>query len=109
MTNKHDTTHCIHGNYIGYPGGPDYMCQNCEDGNNIKLEGIRYRFYMQTKGNEPIRFNEPVYQITDKQKELIALSNDDLKIWYVEEKYIYWSNNRDIEKYNITDKILGKF
>jgi hypothetical protein len=25
-------THCRHGVYVGYPGGPDYMCPYCEGG-----------------------------------------------------------------------------
>lgn len=25
-------THCEHGTYIGYPGGPDYLCCWCEAG-----------------------------------------------------------------------------
>lgn len=24
--------YCRHGNYIGYPGGPDYLCGYCEAG-----------------------------------------------------------------------------
>lgn len=24
--------HCFHGNFIGYPGGVDYICPDCEDG-----------------------------------------------------------------------------
>lgn len=27
-----DDTHCKHGTYVGWPGGPDYMCGWCEDG-----------------------------------------------------------------------------
>ena len=34
-----DETHCDHGMYVGYPGGPDYMCQWCEDG--ISVLGMR--------------------------------------------------------------------
>ncbi len=32
---RYDDTHCIHGCYIGYPGGPDYLCQYCEDGISV--------------------------------------------------------------------------
>ena len=26
------STFCKHGTYIGTPGGPDILCQRCEDG-----------------------------------------------------------------------------
>jgi hypothetical protein len=31
-----DETHCEHGTYVGYPGGPDYMCGWCEDGISLR-------------------------------------------------------------------------
>ena len=31
-----DSTHCVHGTYIGYPGGADYMCGWCEDGISVR-------------------------------------------------------------------------
>ncbi len=33
---RYDDTHCVHGCYIGYPGGPDYLCQYCEDGTTVE-------------------------------------------------------------------------
>jgi len=33
-TDDYDLTHCKHGTYIGYPGGPDYMCGRCEMGDD---------------------------------------------------------------------------
>ncbi|PHJ36863.1 hypothetical protein P378_19910 [Desulforamulus profundi] len=29
-------THCEHGTYIGYPGGPDYLCCWCEAGISVE-------------------------------------------------------------------------
>ncbi len=38
----HDQTHCMHGTYVGYPGGPDYICGYCEDGMNTLVIDSRY-------------------------------------------------------------------
>ena len=32
FADDYDQTHCRHGVYVGYPGGPDYMCPYCEGG-----------------------------------------------------------------------------
>lgn len=32
LSADYDRVHCKHGNFIGYPGGADYMCGYCEDG-----------------------------------------------------------------------------
>jgi hypothetical protein len=37
-----DTVYCKHGKYIGYPGGPDYICPFCEDGADTLAHGLRY-------------------------------------------------------------------
>jgi len=38
-----DETHCIHGVFVGYPGGPDYMCQFCENGEVTWVEDPLWR------------------------------------------------------------------
>lgn len=32
MASDYAITHCSHGTFIGYPGGPDYLCHYCEMG-----------------------------------------------------------------------------
>lgn len=38
-----DETHCIHGTYIGTPGGPDHICQLCEDGMTAWVKDPMYQ------------------------------------------------------------------
>lgn len=37
-----DQVYCLHGKYIGYPGGVDYICPYCEDGANTLCSALRY-------------------------------------------------------------------
>lgn len=34
----YDRVHCKHGRYIGYPGGADYMCPECESGRDTPVD-----------------------------------------------------------------------
>lgn len=36
-----DQVYCKHGSYVGYPGGPDYICGACEDGLDTLYQGIK--------------------------------------------------------------------
>lgn len=37
-----DQVYCLHGKYIGYPGGVDFICPYCEDGADILAWSLRY-------------------------------------------------------------------
>ena len=37
-----ESVYCMHGNYVGYPGGADYMCPYCEDGANTLYKADCY-------------------------------------------------------------------
>lgn len=37
---RENYVYCVHGNYVGDPFGPDYMCGMCEDGIDIYTEAI---------------------------------------------------------------------
>lgn len=36
-----EKVHCKHGTYIGYPGGPDYICGACEMGYGALYRGLK--------------------------------------------------------------------
>ena len=42
----YDRTHCIHGVFVGYAGGPDYMCHYCEMGMNRWVEAPLYQLHL---------------------------------------------------------------
>lgn len=37
-----DIVYCKHGTYIGYPGGPDYICGACENGHDTLYQGTKF-------------------------------------------------------------------
>ena len=49
-----DQVYCKHGTYVGYPGGPDYICGACEMGYGVIYRGLkallRYRIWYPEKG-----------------------------------------------------------
>jgi hypothetical protein len=44
LDGDYDVTHCTHGTYVGYPGGPDYMCGWCESGEEPPV--YRYQLHL---------------------------------------------------------------
>ena len=44
-------THCIHGQFIGYPGGIDYICGYCEDGANTLKKDVQWEAVVNTQGH----------------------------------------------------------
>lgn len=52
FTEDYDRVHCKHGQYIGYPGGPDYMCHYCEMGYDRIAHYPELTIYI-TVGNYP--------------------------------------------------------
>lgn len=47
-----DTVYCKHGKYIGYPGGPDYICQYCEDGADTLVKFPVWNVWLPLEGDE---------------------------------------------------------
>lgn len=47
-----DQVYCKHGSYIGYPGGPDYICGPCEDGLDTLLTGVQVTLYYRIRINQ---------------------------------------------------------
>jgi len=53
---------CVHGTYIGTPGGADYMCGYCEEGLDFWVEDPSYRLTVQLSGMAfPSVLGQPVY------------------------------------------------
>lgn len=38
FSEDYERVHCRHGKFVGYPGGPDYLCGACENGWNTLHE-----------------------------------------------------------------------
>jgi hypothetical protein len=49
LEGDYDLTHCRHGSYTGYPGGPDYMCHWCEMGEEPPVYRYQVSFVLQHK------------------------------------------------------------
>jgi len=95
-----DSVYCKHGNYVGYPGGIDYICHACEEGLNKRKKGVRYNVYSQINDieNSKIKiFQEYSYKaLKNRMKTLNQLiaeisPNPQIKITYEKEMYWYWS------------------
>ena len=46
----YDRVHCKHGRFIGYPGGADFICPECEDGRDTLEKYTRYDVQFHRKG-----------------------------------------------------------
>ena len=96
--NEYISPYCVHGNYIGYPGGADYMCQLCEDGLYKAKTGYRYKISMRFSNDTKPVFIEYRYSKKESDNrvkqfnEIKTLHNaDSLNIISAREKYTYWS------------------
>lgn len=59
LESRRDETTCIHGRYIGYPGGPDYLCGYCEDSAFTHKSTVRYelvQMLVSPEGKEMISY-----------------------------------------------------
>lgn len=42
--------YCVHGKWLGYPGGPDYMCGLCEEGRTVQVQLPKWEMYRVDRG-----------------------------------------------------------
>lgn len=108
FADDYDQVHCIHGSYIGYPGGADYICGMCEDGLHILVTvvSIELQLYDQTI-DTCYRFEHigrmfcPWQEIQD-----LAIGRDDveLELELVFTTTSYWTKTawlEDVREHNI--------
>jgi len=97
----YDQVHCRHGNYIGYPGGADFMCPHCEMGENVLKEGKLWKV-VANFGDETIALNtfyseeEADAQVARYEELLKGKSGGKPTTFHVVEKtYQYWDTEED--------------
>jgi hypothetical protein len=84
-----DETHCEHGTYVGYPGGPDYMCGWCEDGISLReMREIRTAQEYNRMRNEATVMNSLYDALRDPQHKITEYDRE--KCWqHMLENYTY--------------------
>lgn len=60
-----DTVFCKHGRYVGYPGGPDYICPDCEDGNNTVYETDCWHLQLIEKETDKVLWFRTYYNVEE--------------------------------------------
>lgn len=93
FASDYDQVHCKHGVFIGYPGGADHMCGDCEAGHDTQYEGTLYVIMW---GEEQLNVMYRLAEVEDwlaSINQIIEDHNDDDPrdpIVYVEGTYMYW-------------------
>lgn len=92
MSEREVSPYCVHGTYIGYPLGPDYMCGACEDGATYLIVGVpMWRIDLIPTEDSPseswkkYRFLESIpehnWDFMEKYPERFILTLDKQDIW----------------------------
>lgn len=87
--------HCVHGTYVGYPGGADYLCQYCENGEYTLVANKVADLYLTPPGGVEVKHrryfieNEEDSQLLGMDYQLIIDRGISARIEYPED--YYWS------------------
>jgi hypothetical protein len=83
----YDDVHCVHGAFIGYPGGADFMCGLCENGQVFPKQDRKWELHIYG------RIVWTVYKQEDTAKwdSLIALcKKEDVSYNIIQQEYTWW-------------------
>ena len=87
----YDTVHCMHGAFIGYPGGADYMCGLCENGQYYPKQANKWTLYVYGKKIGSVYRKEEA----NKWDKLIKLCDkNNVAHEVIQEVYTYWDDEK---------------
>lgn len=96
----YNQVHCIHGSYVGYPGGADHICGLCEDGLHIMIKVGRIDLQIFSDTVAHTFHLEQLPALLENWQSLVTLAGelgqDVISLVFTWD--IWWANNNSLQE-----------